>query len=181
MQRGADPQPTAFMMPSESPDSSQRKEDFDLVDGMMVRIESFYGFDRLNDWDAGIPLERRVVHFTWSATGYAGSEGYAPFLALECRHSALAECFREVGLPELAAVMDEMLAPVPAGALGDDEALARHFGSWQACVEWTAPFQKTLYKAADRIPGALAAYIRAHVPGFVELSPELGAALAAQP
>jgi hypothetical protein len=152
----------------------ERLTDFELADGIAYAAEIRYGYDRLMSWPDDIPLPQRVVHFIWSNTGFAACEGYVEFMMLACHHSALAFSFREVGLDDLADVVDRMLAPVPAaGVLGNGEALEKHFGGWDPFSAWVNQFEGTLFGASDRIHHAVALYCRSNKRFYEELLPEL--------
>jgi hypothetical protein len=147
---------------------------FDLADGIACAAEDRYGYDELMQWPNTIPEQHRVVHFIWSNTGFAECNGYVEFLMLDCQHIALPASFRAVGLPDLANIVDLMIEPaLESNALGDQGALERHFGGWDPFSEWVNQFERTLFRASDRIHEAVAAYCHANQSSFASLLPEL--------
>jgi hypothetical protein len=153
--------------------------DFDLANEIASAAEDKYGYDELMQWPENVPREHRVVHFIWSNTGFAETNGYVAFLMLDCHHIALPEALREVGLSDIADIVDLMIEPViESGSLGDRNALERHFGSREQFIDWVEKFQGALFRASDRMTLAVANYCRSHQACFVSLLPELNDLLA---
>ena len=145
-----------------------------LAGKMKSAIESRYGYERLMNWEPDIPIECRIVHFVCASTGYAYCEGYAAYLCMACPHWELPFCFREIGLIDLALLVERMLSPIPKqGVLGNTEALKRHYGGWDNLASWVSPFESKIFEADDRIYCALAGYCRAQADSLVRLGPEI--------
>jgi hypothetical protein len=153
---------------------SSSLSDFDLADAISCAVEDKYGYTNLMKWPDSIPEPHRVVHFILNNTGFAECNGYVEFLMLDCHHVALPASFRAVGLSDLADIMDLMLDPVlESGALGNREALEAHFCGWDPFSEWVSQFEGALFRAADRVHDAVAAYCRKNQSNFASLLPEL--------
>jgi hypothetical protein len=154
---------------NEKPEPSD--EDVEYGSKVTGLIEDRYGYDEVMRWDEGVPLEFRIVAFAWSAVGHGEVNGYVAFLMMECRHSALAVCFDELGLPDLAVAIRELLAPIPDEALGDEERLEEHFGGWENFASWVSKFEPGLFEAFSRIIESIASYCRSRVEIFSRLDP----------
>jgi len=165
---------------SELPESLEFEEifarfsDFDLANSIAGAVEEKYGYEAIMRWDERVPLTHRAVSFIWSVAGHGECQGYVAVLWMECQHSAIPLALREIGLDDLAEIMDAMMAPViGTGALGDLEKLESHFGGWEPFAAWVSGFQRDLFAAWDRICDAVASYCRAHQEDYRELLPEL--------
>ena len=150
------------------------ERDLRLASGVTRHVEDHYGYENIMRWDIEIPLECRVPEFTLAACGIGECSGYVAFLMMDCRHCELPNCFRILGLPDLALLIDKMLARIPAeGVLGHEEALEHHFGSWDDFAEWVGQFENELFRNFVRIVSAIASYCRVHASSFTHLSPEI--------
>ncbi len=149
--------------------------DFELAVRVTRAVEQHYGHQRIMNWESDVPIGCRIVEFTCSNVGYAECEGYVQLLGLKCQHRELASCFQQLGLPDLALVVDQMLDPIPVErVLGNLEALERHFGGWDEYALWVSPFEDKLFEAHDRIVCAVASYCRAHSSNYSHLGPDIG-------
>lgn len=148
--------------------------DFKLADCLACAVEERYGYETIMAWSSEVPLPHRLVEFVWSTTGYAECEGYVAFMWLDCDHEALAISLRELGLGDLATLVDKMIAPVQGKAvLGNLEALEAFFGDWERFAEWVSQFETFLFAASDRIRSAVALYCRNNKEAFRDLMPEI--------
>lgn len=148
-------------------------DDFGLSDSVSCAIESTHGYDSLVQWSTTIPLPHRIVHMTWSTSGFLECEGFARFMNLECRHAAYADCFDAIGLPNIATTIRAAIESVPAECLGDTDRLVNHFGSWESLAETVEPAQKTLFASRDERVSSVASYIRENRTAFFDLFPAI--------
>ncbi len=148
-------------------------DDFGLSDAVSCAIEYEYGYESLVNWSPAIPRSFRIVHVTWSTTGFLEGEGFARFMNLDCHHSAYAECFEVIGLPKIAAAIRASLDLVPGDCLGDTDKLASHFGSWENLERLMEPTQKILFAAHDQSISSVAKFIRCNKSDFAELLPTI--------
>lgn len=149
-------------------------KDLELADAVAGKIESSFGYDRIMSWDKSVLLEYRVVEFAFSVVGHAECNGYVAFLMMDCCHKALPVCFRELGMPDLAAIVDSMLAPILSeGILGNVDALERHFGGWEGLTEWVSRYESDLFANFSRIVSAISDYCRKHASCFGQLGDDI--------
>lgn len=148
-------------------------DDFGLSNSVSCAIESTHGYDSLVQWSTTIPLPHRIVHMTWSISGFLECEGFARLMSLKCRHAAYADCFNAIGLPTIAATIREAIESVPAECLGDTDRLVSHFGNWGALAETVKPAQETLFASHDERVSSVARYIRENRTDFFDLFPAI--------
>ncbi|MBL9182880.1 MAG: hypothetical protein JNN17_12130 [Verrucomicrobiaceae bacterium] len=153
----------------------------ELIEVVSQAIDERYCYDWINTWDSRVPIECRVVQYAYTVCGFAETNGYVAYMMMSSYHRALPICLRTLELPDLAALIDQMLDRVPLdGVLGSEEALVHYFGSWEKFANWVGQFEDRLFAAYGRIKSALASYCRTHATSLAHLDPRVTELFAVQ-
>lgn len=159
-------------------DPAMIEDESTLVEVVSRAVEECYDYGWVNHWDSRVPIECRVVQYTYTVCGFAEINGYVAYMMMNSHHRALPICLRELELPDLAALVDQMLDRVPLeGVLGSEETLVHYFGSWESFADWVGQFEDRLFAAYDRIQSALAAYCLTHADSLAHLGPNVAGCL----
>lgn len=143
--------------------------DFEIVTGAHSAIEDHYGFETILERDPRVPYDRWVVHTVSANSGFFECEGYSYFWGTNCDHKGFAESLRVIGLPILARVVEEAIAMVPEGLLGDWDAVDDLFGGEDERIAAAETLDAILITENPGIVDKASKYIRLHRYSYSDL------------
>ena len=134
------------------------------LDSFVAAIESSFGYRQLVVWSERIEDEWKVLHNCWSVYTWMLNEGFGVlFVDQTLEFSWFVWSWREIGLPRVAELIEEVLLLLDSGALRNWEKIAAQFGTWEAfgeaCIDSR---ERELFAMEDEVVRSLIDYCNRH-------------------
>ncbi|HKO96551.1 MAG TPA: hypothetical protein VJU86_06155 [Pyrinomonadaceae bacterium] len=146
-----------------------RATDFEIVTATHMAIENCYGFETILQRNPRVPFDRWVVHTIVANTGLFEGDGYSYFWGSNIDHRGFAECFKVIGLPILAMIIEEAIAAVPTRLLGDWDGVDDFFGGEDERIVAADTMDEKLITENPGITDKTSKYVRLHRYSYLDL------------